>query len=92
MAPDNEQFLRIANLAADALGVGVATIERAERIKGGLTNESWLVTGAGERVVVRVSTADEAALQIDREVEGATIVTIICDRGDRYLSTNVFPG
>ena len=33
-----------------------------------------------------------AALQIDREVRNAVIVTIICDRGDRYLSTGVFPG
>ncbi len=32
-----------------------------------------------------------AALQLSREVENATIVTIICDRGDRYLSTGVFP-
>ena len=32
-----------------------------------------------------------AALQISREVENATIVTIVCDRGDRYLSTGVFP-
>ena len=32
-----------------------------------------------------------AALQVCREVEGATIVTIVCDRGDRYLSTGVFP-
>ena len=31
------------------------------------------------------------ALRISREVENATIVTIICDRGDRYLSTGVFP-
>ncbi|MDQ7016409.1 MAG: cysteine synthase CysM [Gammaproteobacteria bacterium] len=31
-----------------------------------------------------------AALQLDQEVENAVIVTIICDRGDRYLSTNVF--
>ena len=31
-----------------------------------------------------------AALQISREVENATIVAIICDRGDRYLSTGVF--
>jgi len=30
------------------------------------------------------------ALQIAREVENATIVTIICDRGDRYLSSGVF--
>jgi S-sulfo-L-cysteine synthase (O-acetyl-L-serine-dependent) len=33
-----------------------------------------------------------AALQVSREVTNAVIVTIICDRGDRYLSTGVFPG
>jgi cysteine synthase B len=32
-----------------------------------------------------------AALALSEEVEGATIVAIICDRGDRYLSTGVFP-
>ncbi len=32
-----------------------------------------------------------AALQICREVENAVIVSIVCDRGDRYLSTGVFP-
>ena len=31
-----------------------------------------------------------AALKLSSEVEGATIVAIICDRGDRYLSTGVF--
>ena len=31
-----------------------------------------------------------AALQLAHEVENAVIVTIICDRGDRYLSTGVF--
>ena len=31
-----------------------------------------------------------AALKLSAEVEGATIVAIICDRGDRYLSTGVF--
>lgn len=31
------------------------------------------------------------ALQISKEVENAVIVTIVCDRGDRYLSTGVFP-
>jgi len=30
------------------------------------------------------------ALQLARQLEGAVIVTIICDRGDRYLSTGVF--
>lgn len=32
-----------------------------------------------------------AALQICREVSGATIAAIICDRGDRYISTGVYP-
>jgi S-sulfo-L-cysteine synthase (O-acetyl-L-serine-dependent) len=31
-----------------------------------------------------------AALRLSREVENAVIVAIICDRGDRYLSTGVF--
>jgi len=31
------------------------------------------------------------ALQLARQVENATIVFIVCDRGDRYLSTGVFP-
>jgi len=32
-----------------------------------------------------------AALQVAQQVENATIVFIVCDRGDRYLSTGVFP-
>jgi len=32
------------------------------------------------------------ALRVAREVENAAIVFIVCDRGDRYLSTGVFPG
>ncbi len=32
-----------------------------------------------------------AALQVSAEVENAVIVFIVCDRGDRYLSTGVFP-
>jgi len=32
-----------------------------------------------------------AALQVARAVENATIVFVVCDRGDRYLSTGVFP-
>ena len=31
------------------------------------------------------------ALRIAQEVRDAVIVTIVCDRGDRYLSTGVFP-
>lgn len=32
-----------------------------------------------------------SALQLCREVENAVIVSIVCDRGDRYISTGVFP-
>jgi len=32
-----------------------------------------------------------AALKLCEQVENAVIVSIICDRGDRYLSTGVFP-
>jgi cysteine synthase B len=32
-----------------------------------------------------------AALQLSKEVENAIIVSIVCDRGDRYLSTGIFP-
>ncbi|CAG2132800.1 Cysteine synthase B [compost metagenome] len=31
------------------------------------------------------------ALRVAEEVENATIVFVVCDRGDRYLSTGVFP-
>ena len=31
------------------------------------------------------------ALQLSNVVENSTIVSIVCDRGDRYLSTGVFP-
>lgn len=33
-----------------------------------------------------------AALQVGKEVENGLIVHIVCDRGDRYLSTGVYPG
>ncbi|MCK5716446.1 MAG: pyridoxal-phosphate dependent enzyme, partial [Thiomargarita sp.] len=35
--------------------------------------------------------AVSGALHLSKEVENAVIVVIICDRGDKYLSTGVFP-
>ncbi|MDX8129768.1 cysteine synthase CysM [Methylomonas sp. OY6] len=32
-----------------------------------------------------------AALQLSQQIENALIVAIVCDRGDRYLSTGIFP-
>ena len=48
--------------------------------------------GREEGIFAGVSSggAIAAALKLSAEVQGATIVAIICDRGDRYLSTGVF--
>jgi S-sulfo-L-cysteine synthase (O-acetyl-L-serine-dependent) len=47
----------------------------------------------GEGIFCGISAAGacEVALRISQTVENATIVFIVCDRGDRYLSTGVFP-
>jgi cysteine synthase B len=46
-----------------------------------------------EGILVGISSggAVAAALQLSQEVEDGIIVVIVCDRGDRYLSTGVFP-
>ncbi|MEQ8660273.1 MAG: pyridoxal-phosphate dependent enzyme, partial [Gammaproteobacteria bacterium] len=50
--------------------------------------------GAEEGIFAGVSSGGAlvAALRVSAEVEQAVIVTIVCDRGDRYLSTGVFAG
>ncbi len=50
----------------------------AERIKNGLTNESWLVRADDAAVVVRLSNHATEALQIDRQSEAA-ILSIVAD-------------
>ncbi len=48
---------------------------------------------AEEGIFCGISSAGacEVALRLSETVENATIVFIVCDRGDRYLSTGVFP-
>ncbi len=48
---------------------------------------------AREGILAGISSggAVAAALNLSREVSNAVIVVIVCDRGDRYLSTGVFP-
>jgi len=48
---------------------------------------------ASEGIMAGVSSGGTlcAALKLSAEVEHATIVSIVCDRGDRYLSSGVFP-
>jgi cysteine synthase B len=51
-----------------------------------------LASEEGMFVGISSGGACAVALRVSREVENATIVFIVCDRGDRYLSTGVFPG
>ncbi|MDY0331504.1 MAG: cysteine synthase CysM [Thiomonas sp.] len=57
----------------------------AENMARRLAREEGLFCG------ISAAGACEVALRIAREVENATIVFVVCDRGDRYLSTGVFP-
>jgi S-sulfo-L-cysteine synthase (O-acetyl-L-serine-dependent) len=70
--------------------------ERVDRIIDVGQDEAETMTralAAREGIFAGVSSggAVAAALRLADEVRGAIIVVIICDRGDRYLSTNLFP-
>ena len=54
--------------------------------------ETTIALGREEGIFAGVSSggAIAAALKLSAELENALIVTVICDRGDRYISTNVF--
>ena len=59
--------------------------KEAEQITLKLASEEGIFCGASSGGAVA------AALRLSEQVENAVIVTIICDRGDRYLSTGLFP-
>jgi cysteine synthase B len=59
--------------------------EDAEDITRRLAAEEGIFAGISSGGAV------SAALRLSEETENAVIVVIICDRGDRYLSTGVFP-
>lgn len=58
-----------------------------------LAEETTRALAGREGIFVGISSggALAAALQLSQQLENAVIVTIACDRGDRYLSTGVFP-
>ncbi len=83
-------------VAAEVLAVDASTLS-ATRIKGGLTNESWCVEGVDTSVVVRISTADERTLQLNRHSEtrvlslvqaaGIGAEVLLCEPERRLLVT-----
>lgn len=69
-------------------------IDRVESVSQGDAEEMTRRLAAEEGIFAGISSggALAVALRLAQEAENATIVTIVCDRGDRYLSTGVFPG
>ena len=69
-------------------------VDRLEYISQADAEDMARKLASVEGIFVGISSggACSVALRISREVENATIVFIVCDRGDRYLSTGVFPG
>ncbi len=69
------------------------TIDRIMDIDQQSAEDTTRKLAAKEGIFAGVSSggAVAAALRLSEEVENAVIVAIICDRGDRYLSTGVFP-
>jgi len=61
------------------------TQKEAEEMTRRLAREEGIFCG------ISSGGATLAALRLSQELKNAVIVTIICDRGDRYLSTGVFP-
>jgi cysteine synthase B len=68
-------------------------VDRVEEVCQADAEEMTRRLAREEGIFAGISSGGAAtvALRIAREVQNAVIVTIICDRGDRYLSTGVFP-
>jgi S-sulfo-L-cysteine synthase (O-acetyl-L-serine-dependent) len=70
-----------------------ARIDRIMDVDQAEAEEMTRRLSAREGIFAGVSSggAVAAALRLSQEVENAVIVVIVCDRGDRYLSTGIFP-
>ncbi len=69
------------------------SVDRTIEIDQADAEHTTLQLAAREGIFAGISSggAVAAALTLSQQVEHAVIVAIICDRGDRYLSTGVFP-
>jgi cysteine synthase B len=69
-------------------------VDRIIEVAATDAEQTTLRLGREEGIFAGISSGGAcfAALALDAQLEGATIVFIVCDRGDRYLSTGVFSG
>ena len=68
-------------------------VDRIEQVSQGDAEHMTRRLAREEGIFAGISSGGAlvVALRLASELEQATIVTIVCDRGDRYLSTGVFP-
>ena len=68
-------------------------VDRVERVSQGEAEEMTRRLAREEGIFAGISSGGSmhVALRLAAELENAVIVSIVCDRGDRYLSTGVFP-
>lgn len=68
-------------------------VDQVENVSQAVAEQMARRMAVEEGIFCGISAAGacEVALRISRTTENATIVFIVCDRGDRYLSTGVFP-
>jgi cysteine synthase B len=68
-------------------------VDQVENVGQAAAEQMARRLAAEEGIFCGISAAGacEVALRIAQSVENATIVFVVCDRGDRYLSTGVFP-
>ncbi len=68
-------------------------VDQIEYVSQGAAEQMARRMAMEEGIFCGISSAGacEIAMRISQSVENATIVFIVCDRGDRYLSTGVFP-
>jgi cysteine synthase B len=68
-------------------------VDRTLEVTQEAAEQTTLALASQEGIFAGISSggAVAAALELSGQVENAVIVAIICDRGDRYLSTGVFP-
>jgi cysteine synthase B len=69
-----------------------ARVDRLEYVSQADAEETTRRLAREEGIFAGISSggAVHVALRVARELKNAVIVTIICDRGDRYLSTGIF--
>jgi cysteine synthase B len=70
-----------------------ARVDRIIDVSQQEAEETSRLLAAREGIFCGVSSggATAAALRLSAEIQNAVVVIIVCDRGDRYLSTGVFP-